>query len=62
MCIIASDTIGSMDDLDGLIQERHNSISNVLELRLPCTNPSILYLVWLNIAFLPDLSKTEILQ
>ena len=27
---------------DGLVQERHNSIANTLELRLSCTNPSIL--------------------
>ena len=27
--------------LDGLMQERRNSIANALELRLSCTNPSI---------------------
>ena len=27
--------------IDGLVQERRNSIANALELRLPCTNPSI---------------------
>ena len=27
--------------IDGLVQERRNSIVNALELRLPCTNPSI---------------------
>ena len=27
--------------IDGLVQERLNSIANALELRLPCTNPSI---------------------
>ena len=27
--------------VDGLMQERHNSIANALELRLSCTNPSI---------------------
>ena len=27
--------------LNGLVQERHNSIANALELRLSCTNPSI---------------------
>ena len=27
-------------EVDGLVQERHNSISNALELRLSCTNPS----------------------
>ena len=26
---------------DELVQERHNSIANALELRLSCTNPSI---------------------
>ena len=28
-------------NFDGLVQERSNSIANVLELRLSCTNPSI---------------------
>ena len=27
-------------EIDGLVQERRNSISNALELRLSCTNPS----------------------
>ena len=27
-------------EVDGLVQERRNSISNALELRLSCTNPS----------------------
>ena len=27
-------------DIDGLVQERRNSIANALELRLSCTNPS----------------------
>ena len=27
--------------INGLVQERHNSIANALELRLSCTNPSI---------------------
>ena len=32
---------------DGLIQGRHNSIANALELRLSCTNPSmLLYCTW----------------
>ena len=31
-------------DIDGLVQERSNSIANALELRLSCTNPSILSL------------------
>ena len=29
-------------DFDGLVQERHNSIANALELHLSCTNPSFL--------------------
>ena len=29
------------NDLDGLVQERCNSIANAMELRLSCTNPSI---------------------
>ena len=28
-------------DIDGLVQERRNSIANALELRLSCNNPSI---------------------
>ena len=28
-------------DINGLVQERRNSIANTLELRLSCTNPSI---------------------
>ena len=31
----------SVSNIDGLVQERHNSIANALELGLPCTNPSI---------------------
>ena len=27
--------------IDGLVQERRNSIANELELRLSCTNPSL---------------------
>ena len=29
------------NDIDGLVQERRNSIANALELRLSCTKPSI---------------------
>ena len=29
------------DVIDGLVQERHNSIANALELIFSCTNPSI---------------------
>ena len=32
-----------MWNIDGLVQERCNSIANALELRLSCTNPSIQY-------------------
>ena len=32
--------------IDGLVQERCNSIANVLELRLSCTNPSRYYLAY----------------
>ena len=32
--------------IDGLVQERRNSIANALELRLFCTNPSILRPDW----------------
>ena len=31
--------------IDGLVQERHNPIANALELRISCTNPSILLLI-----------------
>ena len=30
-----------MEHIDGLVQERRNSIANALELHLSCTNPSI---------------------
>ena len=30
----------TLSDIDGLVQERRNSIANALELRLSCTNPS----------------------
>ena len=33
--------ITSNSYIDGLVQERRNSIANALELRLSCTNPSI---------------------
>ena len=32
---------GVPSHIDGLVQERRNSIANALELRLSCTNPSI---------------------
>ena len=31
----------SCDNIDGLMQERHNSIAHALEFHLSCTNPSI---------------------
>ena len=37
----------SKDDIDGIMQERRNSIANALELRLSCSNPLILN--WRNI-------------
>ena len=32
--------------VNGLVQERHNSIANALELRLSCTNPSMCQVSW----------------
>ena len=29
------------ENIDGLVQERRNSVANALELLLSCTNPSI---------------------
>ena len=40
----ASETILRNVDIYGLMQGRRNSIANALELRLPCTNPSIWYI------------------
>ena len=38
----------SQPNMDGLVQERRNSIANTLELRLSCTNPSIWsWIYWL---------------
>ena len=34
--------VSHVDIIDGLMQERRNSIANALELRLSCTNPSII--------------------
>ena len=31
----------SLHDINGLVQERRNSIANALELRLSCTNPGL---------------------
>ena len=40
-------------DIDGLVKERRNSITNALDLRLRCTNPSI----WRNdLAIVPTFS------
>ena len=36
-----SENLVSKIYIDGLVQERRNSIANTLELRLSCTNPSI---------------------
>ena len=36
----------SEHNLDGSLQERHNSIANALELCLSCTNPSIICFFW----------------
>ena len=42
VCICICICIYVMNDkIDGLMQERRNSIANALELRLSCTNPSI---------------------
>ena len=35
--------------IDGLMQERRNSIANALELRLSCINPSIRVIVFHNL-------------
>ena len=35
--------MGEGDDIDRLLQERRNSIANVRELCLSCTNPSTLH-------------------
>ena len=46
LMLIAMDRVGrsALDHIDGLLQERRNSIALAMELRLSCTNPSI----WLN--------------
>ena len=38
---VAGDLSSRDAHVDGLVQERRNSIAKALELRLPCTNPSI---------------------
>ena len=40
-CIMSLDIDRVEPNIDGLVQERRNSIANALELRLSCTNPSI---------------------
>ena len=40
---IANSQLDSKTCVDGLVQERRNSIANALELHLSCTNPSIWY-------------------
>ena len=37
--ITKTNCIGTPKQIDGLVQERHNSIANALELRLSYTNP-----------------------
>ena len=39
------DSAGMYACIEGLVQERHNSIANALELHLSCTNPSIRF-IW----------------
>ena len=39
--------LGISIPIDGLMQEKRNSIANALELRLSCTNPSIWAAIWL---------------
>ena len=41
ICALYVVLLVEIEHLDGLIQERRNSIANALELRLSCTNPSI---------------------
>ena len=37
------------NQIDGLVQDWHNSIANALESRFSCTNPSRLYLIYIYI-------------
>ena len=39
--VVHSGTIADGAYIDGLVQERRNSSALAMELRLPCTNPSI---------------------
>ena len=55
--------------IDGLMQERDNSIANALELRLSCTNPSVyggLFLRWYRLVFvlwqIASLESTEYIK
>ena len=41
--------------IDGLVQDKRNSIANALELRLSCTNPSI----WLRVLKQPFLCSVD---
>ena len=43
------------DHINGLVQERRNSIANTLELRLSCTNPSIFSDTFLIQTFKPQI-------
>ena len=54
-------TVGSrfntvLHNIDELVQERHNSIANALELCLSCTNPSIYDLA--NVEHKPEFELT----
>ena len=42
---IAKSSVLTVKEIDGLAQERRNSIANALELRLSCTNPSKWFLI-----------------
>ena len=49
-------------DIGGLVQERHNSIANALELRFSCNNPSICELRSYRQVYIKDsLSKNSVL-
>ena len=43
--------------IDGLVQERHNSIANALELYLSYTKPLICLCRWYGLSFFSDLSR-----
>ena len=46
--------------VDGLMQERRNSIANTLELRLSCTNPSLYTCIYILLGYTKQtLSESE---